>query len=261
MGVATHKPYRMPSDPCYLPIHVGAALRPKLDLGFQRDDEGDNISIRNSSYSELTGVYWLWRNADADAKGIVHYRRLLGSPENLRRHARDPYGRLATGEDLTRLLEQYPAVVARRRSYVIETVGDHYLHTMEGGADQLAACRAALVERWPAYVDAWDAHMSSCSAHLFNMFVMRTPEFDAYCSWLFDVLAEVERKYDGVGLDAFGARWPGRISERLLDLWLQTNGVAFTELPVVSPEPVDWPAKVKGFLAAKFLGKKYERSF
>ena len=59
----------------------------------------------------------------------------------------------------------------------------------------------------------------------------------------------------------FEARWPGRVTERLLDPWLDANGVGFAELPVVSPEPVDWPSKIRGFLAAKFLGKKYEKSF
>lgn len=259
VGVATHKAYRMPSDPCYLPIQVGAALHPGLDLGFQRDDEGENISGLNASYCELTGLFWLWRNVNADAKGLVHYRRLLGSPNAFRRWSRDSYGRLATADEFASLLLERPVVLARRRNYYIETVYNHYSHTFDGA--QFDACRAALRDRWPEYVPAWDGLMCSRGAHIFNMFVMRAPEFNAYCAWLFDVLAEVERRYDGSGFDAFDARWPGRVSERLLDPWLQTNDIAFVELPVVSPELVDWPAKAKGFLAAKFLGKKYERSF
>ena len=46
-----------------------------------------------------------------------------------------------------------------------------------------------------------------------------------------------------------------------LIIWLVTNGISYSELPVVSPEPVDWVKKGSSFLAAKFLGKKYERSF
>lgn len=84
---------------------------------------------------------------------------------------------------------------------------------------------------------------------------------NAYCSWLFPVLSELEGRVGFEGMDAFQARWPGRVSERLLDPWLETNGLGYAELPVVSPEPVDWVAKGRGFLAAKFLGKKYEKSF
>ena len=84
---------------------------------------------------------------------------------------------------------------------------------------------------------------------------------DAYCSWLFPILSDLEERIGFEGMDAFQSRWPGRVSERLLDPWLETNGLDYAELPVVSPEPVDWVAKGKGFLAAKFLGKKYEKSF
>ena len=38
--VAAHKPYRIPNDPIYLPVQVGAAR--KDSIGFQRDDEGEN---------------------------------------------------------------------------------------------------------------------------------------------------------------------------------------------------------------------------
>ena len=46
--VATHKKYRMPADPLYLPVHVGAegkrdAKGNPLDFGYQKDNEGDNI--------------------------------------------------------------------------------------------------------------------------------------------------------------------------------------------------------------------------
>lgn len=40
--IATHKKYRMPKDKMYLPLHVGA--EGKKDLGYQKDNVGDNIS-------------------------------------------------------------------------------------------------------------------------------------------------------------------------------------------------------------------------
>lgn len=65
IAVAMHKPYRTPDDPAYLPLHVGAALHPDVLPGIQGDDEGDNISRLNASYSELTALYWMWKNCDA----------------------------------------------------------------------------------------------------------------------------------------------------------------------------------------------------
>lgn len=259
IAVASHKAYRMPSDPAYLPLHVGAALHPDLDLGFQRDDEGDSISEKNASYSELTGLWWLWKNVKADFKGLVHYRRHLGSPDSARRREEDRLDRVVSGGDLFPLLEKDGIVLARRRNYYIETVYDHYAHTFD--AHQFDECRSVLSDLCSEYVPAWDRLMRSRGAHVFNMFVMRSDILDDYCSWLFPVLSELERRVGYKDMDAFQARWPGRVSERLLDPWLWTNGLSYVELPVVSAEPVDWVAKGTGFLAAKFLGKKYERSF
>ena len=71
--VATHKNYWMPKDEMYVPIHVGR--EGKDDLGYIGDNTGDNISSKNANYCELTGLYWAWKNFDADYLGLVHYRR------------------------------------------------------------------------------------------------------------------------------------------------------------------------------------------
>ena len=72
--VAAHKAYRMPTDPMYLPLHVGKAGK-DLELGFQGDNTGENISEKNATYCELTGLYWAWKNLNADYIGLAHYRR------------------------------------------------------------------------------------------------------------------------------------------------------------------------------------------
>ena len=52
--VATHKPYWMPADSIYLPVHVGAEGKiddkgQPLDLGYVKDNTGDNISNKNKN--------------------------------------------------------------------------------------------------------------------------------------------------------------------------------------------------------------------
>ena len=80
--VATHKPYWMPDDDVYLPIHVGKAGQ--KDIGFIGDDTGENISYKNANYCELTGMYWAWKNLQADYIGLCHYRRYFtnSNPRN-----------------------------------------------------------------------------------------------------------------------------------------------------------------------------------
>ena len=90
--VCCHKKDVMATHEPYMPIHVGKALHPELDLGIQGDNTGDNISEKNGSYCELTGMYWAWKNLkDVDIIGLCHYRRyfdfysnsIFGLPEKM----------------------------------------------------------------------------------------------------------------------------------------------------------------------------------
>lgn len=253
--VATHKRYRMPESDLYLPVQVGAMG--KDDLGYQRDDDGEHISDRNPYFCELTGLYWAYRNLDAENWGLVHYRRFLGRRGLVL--SRDKYDRLLTERDVTRLLERHDVIVPRRQHYVIETIASHYSHTHN--AADLDATRRVLEDLYPQYVADWDAVMARRSAHMFNMFVMRDDQARAYCEWLFDVLFELERRIDVSRYDAFHARLFGRVSEFMLDVWIRHHHLTCAEVPVVYMGRIDWPRKIASFVRARFAGVKYERSF
>lgn len=259
VGIAAHKQYTLPTDSCYLPIEVGAALHPDRNLGYQSDAEGINISDQNDSYSELTAIYWLWKNSTAEYKGLVHYRRYFGKSGIAPKFSTDRYARIATRQDFESSLRTAPVILPVKRNYVIESIESHYSHTLTPEHPQVV--REILGDTYPEYLESFEKVMGSTKAHLFNMFVMRSDLFDQYCQWLFPILEEVDRRVDSSNYSPFEKRFLGRISEWLLDVWLDKNNIAFTELPVVSPEPVAWGKKIKGVLAAKFLGKKYEASF
>ena len=71
----------MPMDEMYIPVRVGSALADN-DFGYQRDDQGDNISKHNPYLAELTALYWGWKNLDADFIGLAHYRRHFSSSKS-----------------------------------------------------------------------------------------------------------------------------------------------------------------------------------
>ena len=51
--VVAHKQCEIPKDDVYLPIQVGKVLHPDLNLGYQPDNDGENISEKNPYYSCL----------------------------------------------------------------------------------------------------------------------------------------------------------------------------------------------------------------
>ena len=96
---------------------------------------------------------------------------------------------------------------------------------------------------------------------MFNMFIMKKEVLNDYCNWLFDILFELEKRMKGIKYDSFHSRFYGRVSELLLDVYINTNNLSYKEVKFVDMESINWWKKGTSFLKAKFLGKKYEKSF
>lgn len=243
--VAAHKPYEMPKNTAYQPIFVGAAVNGVTPLNYQADNQGLNISDRNAHYSELTAIYWIWKNCHADVKGLDHYRRYLTLKPKHRLT-----GILSTAEIET-LLRLKDVIVPKKRHYYIESNYSHYVHAHH--AEPLDATRAVIARQQPKYLPAFDQVMRRTSAHMFNMMIMPAAKFDAYAEWLFSILFEVEQNVDIATYDAQEGRVFGYLSELLLDVWLTTNQVSCAEVPVMYMEKQQLPARAFNLLKRKFL--------
>lgn len=249
--VATHKKALMPTDGCYLPLHVGREGKP--DLGYTCDNTGDNISARNPSFCELTGVYWAWKNLKADYVGLVHYRRYLSC-----RRKPWKFEEIMSTQDFEAKLQKADVIMPPKRYYVIETIRSHYCHTHD--IMHLEVTREVMKGLTPEYIEAFDNIMDRRSCHMFNMFVMKRELFDAYCAWLFPLLFAIDERVDSSAMSPFDTRWVGRVAEMLLDVWLLHNNVKYVEVGMTQLGDVHYFQKVRAFLAAKFLGIKYDRS-
>lgn len=264
--VTTHKKYRIPDDPIYIPMQVGAAIKKDsrgvpLDLGYARDDIGDNISAKNPLYCELTGLYWAWKHMSQDYIGLVHYRRHFST--KVRRREKDPFDRILTRDDLRPLLGKYRIFVPAKRHYVIETLYSHYAHTHY--VYHLYETRGIIARLCPEYLETYDRVLKHRSGHMFNMMIMDRQLLGEYCSWLFPILFALEQKVDVSNLSYFQGRYCGRVGEIIFNVWLdyqvQTGRIDASdicELPYIYTEKQNYRKKVRAFLAAKFLHRKYE---
>ena len=100
------------------------------------------------------------------------------------------------------------------------------------------------------------------------MFIMKKEYFHAYCSWLFDILFELDKHVDTAGLSSYQKRFHGRVSEIIFNVWLdgqiQTGRLGkkeIRELAYQHMESIDWLEKGTAFFRAKLFGEKYEGSF
>lgn len=242
--VITHKAYEMPEGSIYYPLLVGA--EGKMLTGYLRDDEGDNISSKNKYYCELTGLYWMWKNTDADYIGLTHYRRLFAEGK-----------KVLSEEKARKLLKKTDIILPKERNYFIESNYSHYAHAHH--IEDLDETRRIIEEKYPEYVEAFDKRMAMTKGHRFNMFIMKKRLMDDYCSWLFDILFELEKRIDISEYSDYDKRVFGFISERLLDVWLDKNGYKYKELPVLFKEKENWIKKGYRFLKRKIKGSLKEK--
>ena len=119
IAIATHKKYWIPKDSIYLPVHAGAAGKANISLSYQWDDEGENISLKNPNYCELTALYWLWKNSKAEYLGLAHYRRHFTREECSYEELKQ--WNILTDNEWKKLLNTAPVVVPDKRKYYIES--------------------------------------------------------------------------------------------------------------------------------------------
>jgi len=250
--IATHKQADMPNDSLYCPVQVNKVNNPE-NYGYQPDNEGDNISYKNPNFCELTALYWGWKNLQCDYLGLAHYRRHFSLKKR-----EDKMSSVLSTEECAKLCAQYDVILPKRRNYYISSLWNHYKDTHD--ISHLEKTRDIIVHDYPEYVLAFDKVMKRTWGHIFNMYIMKKSLSDQYCEWLFNILFKLEEQIDVSSLSAFDARLFGRVSELLLDVWIEKNQIVYKEIGFVQIGAENWPKKIQSFIQAKFFGKKYSQS-
>jgi len=258
--VASHKEAEVPSDEMYLPVFAGSSLHEQIPESFTADNTGENISFLNPLYSELTALYWGWKNlqditSENSYLGLVHYRRLFGSKSK---------GALKY-DQIARYCRNKKILVPRARNYVIDTLKAHYCHTH--GSLTLDECEKVLAELHPDYIKNFDRALAKSAGYMFNMMIMRGDIADKYLTWLFEILYELTLRIDDSKMDDYDRRYPGRIAELLFNVWIDHELEEGTlkhhdikVLPWYCTTGDKTAEKAKAMLKAKYKGEKYHDS-
>lgn len=181
--------------------------------GALKDSTGENISHLNSSFCELTALYWIWKNSNDDITGLAHYRRYFRSSI----FKKEPIGE----GTITRLLSNNDILVSKKRNYFIVNIFNHYKKSHNIGDLMLA--RDIVEEMYPDYIESFDKLLSGKVLSLYNMLITHKNILDEYCEWLFPILFELKSKTDISKYNPYQKRMIGFVAERLFNVWMIKN--------------------------------------
>ena len=233
--IACHKKCELPNQDGYIPLHVGA--EGKKDLGFIKDSSGENISLKNPNFCELTGLYWMWKNSKSKYIGLVHYRRYFFKKSKY--HTMD---KILTKNEALEILNKYDVIVPKKIKLVGMNTRNQFakFHHIE----DYDMCRKVIEEKYPKYLNSFDKVSNRKYFYAFNMCIMNKKQFDNYAKWLFDILFEVEKRVDISNYSPYEQRLFGFLSERLFNVWLEENNLKLKELTVYNIDDNYYKQKV-----------------
>ena len=293
--VITHKKFddeKLNKD-IYRVLHVGKNT--DCSPEYLRDDTGDNISEKNPTYCELTGLYWIWKNVKApedEITGLVHYRRFFTDEAGYKEYKKS--GRLPEitngkkGEfDLAE-----NEVILPKRYITLSTLRGSYKRCHDIG--DLDVVREAMEKTCPGYIKTFEKVLSHHKGYYFNMVICRRKVLDSYCEWLFPLMSEIERAMESrtqgpmppadetntgnetsgtVAENPYGipdapahkdsknalyqSRVYGFIAERLLQVWVEHWGLKIKEMPVFNTQERPISFAKRNAIRIKYLWSKH----
>lgn len=188
------------------PIQVGAALT-DTRVAEVCDNAGDNISVKNKNYCELTALYWIWKNCivreTGEGKryyGLFHYRRILDLKQ----------------KDLNIMIENEVDAVLPFPMMCEPDIREHYKRYLKEA--DWNAMSDALFQLQPGYAEAFKEICRQPYMYNYNMIVAKEKVLEDYCSWLFPILERTEELSIPKGSDR-ADRYIGYLGEHLLTLY------------------------------------------
>lgn len=224
------------------PIQTGRAIADEVFEGMIGDDTGDNISVENPKYNELSAQYWVWKNYDKignpDYVGFMHYRRhflfndkkkrpdsrwLPDSDWYLFERINDDYMHYLADTYIYKAVDGCDCIVPKPYDYanymfknLIEDYKNLYCQKIEHFHLMLDTVKTF----FPEYSETVEEIRNGSIKYIANMFVMSKKMFFEYCHFLFSIEEKVNDKIDSSLYNRYEVRFLGFLGEILLTLFI-----------------------------------------
>lgn len=238
--IISHKAYTPLSDidkDLYKDMVVGASLGNRGNEGAIYDNVGKNISAKNRSFCELTGLYWMCNNTDDEILGLVHYRRFFMDK-----------GQILDKTELNKILKKYDLILPVRDPLIFLGYNADQFFGLAHDPLIWTLCRDVISEIYPKYIVDFDWFSKQTTGYSYNMFIGKSNIVKEYSAWLFNILFELEKKVDLSKYNSYNQRMLGFVSERLFNVWVHNKKLKIKELPVKFMENQSTKTKLINFI-------------
>ena len=225
--VFTHKTpsFNIIEDETHIPVQVGAFYA-KEDVCETKDNTLDNISEKNPLYSELTGIYWVWKNIGRDKYvGCEHYRRHFDLTE----------------VEIKDILSNNEIILPCKYDLGTKSVEEFYgaVHNI----NDIKLCEDIIFDLYPEYKDSYKKYIKNGNLlYIANSFITTSDNFNNLCKFLFTIFFEFERRKGFTTID----EWKAYVKEANIQICPpdhKDNGLTWE----------DYQLRIFAFLAERLL--------
>ncbi|EHZ7120556.1 DUF4422 domain-containing protein [Vibrio vulnificus] len=210
----------------FLNIQCGAdAAGVQLDM--HGDNTGDNISYDNCYWSEITGIYWAWKNLELTGYvGLCSYRRFFNFKNSTRPieliNTDNAPGLIKDSFDTQRIseiLSEHDVILPIAYNYpwsIRRVCSKNYKD------EDFLILENYIAQNHPSYLEDYKHIMYKSNSMVgHNMFVMRAELFSEYCEWVFDILLGIRTKVNPENYPIHQVRVFGYMHELLLPTFIR----------------------------------------
>lgn len=264
-----HKKAPILKNDVLIPMHVGRSVAfdaakdfnslSKEDIDFLKknmigDDTGDNISNLNRFFSEMTGIYWCWKNysslEDPEYIGFFHYSRqmIFSNNDIINLPSIENINEFIQFMGLNRKDIEYQIsdndIILRKRSILNYDMA-HYKKNKKFGYEFNKASEY-IEDKYPEY--NIQTYLNQNKFNRANIFIMKKEIFFHYCEFIFDVLFYIYKSIDYSYHSINQRRSIGYVGELYLTLFVnhcKNNNKKVKELPIVGNKSISHKIEIQ----------------
>ena len=197
----------------------------ELKLKMQGDGHNNPISSQNSYWSEITGLYWAWKNIQQTKYiGLCSYRRFFNFKESSNPvklcKQKDASAHLlnVSYEYIDRIFKEHDVILPIEYTY---SKSVHRVCEINYNQKDFELLEAYISNHQPEYSDAYGKIMNKNKMIGHNMFIMKYEDFIDYCEWVFEILIPLSKVIDATNYPTNQIRVFGYMHELLLAVYIQ----------------------------------------